>query len=624
MSAAADPTPSGDGADATEAPAPVVVGATRASVARRLLALASPVAHARHAEVYLAYAPVAGSDDATVERKELLPRSMSARVTVLDQHARRETAFEAVAQRHRAGLLLLEWPEPLNGDSTADERAEARRNAKATERLFLDPPSEAWLVRGSLGGRSIKSILVVPANGMPATETLRSARALAGSDASIVLLDVHGGQATEPSARLRARLDDALGTGRYEVRSVKARSRERAALDELDEHAYDVLFVEAPDDGVVPWLAAPEVPTDLVERVSIPTIVVNHPQSRFVVAFRRRWDRVYQWAESLDDEQRVRVYSDLRRSARADRDFLTLTVLATSIAALGLLLNSTAVIIGAMLVAPFMSPLIALGLAIVYGDRRFMRVGSVAILRGTIVAYPIGILLGLLVPQVALSDEILARTQPSGLDLLVAVFSGAAGAYAYARRDLSAALPGVAIAAALVPPLAASAIALGAGEYQEAAGAVLLYALNVTAISAAAALVFLWFGFRPEARFGRTRAFFGGFAGIILVIGVVLAAVIVLGGQDRGASLLERSVATVVDDWLAEGDTLDEVTLTENPEALSVRARIESSMPRTAEDAHALATLLSDELDRAVVVDLVVIPIARGAAVPPEEDAPAR
>ncbi|MGE3961963.1 MAG: DUF389 domain-containing protein [Dehalococcoidia bacterium] len=611
----------------TAAP-PVVVGATRPEEARRLLAIAGPVARARDAEIVLAYVPelTPGEEPPSpredADDRDLVPEGMPARVTIARYAVLPEAAFRTTVRRYDADLLILEWREPPeDGVGTAEQRAAQRRAATRVQRLFIDPPCEAWLVRGSLGGRPIRSVLVVPAGALPGAGTLRGAAALRGSGGDVTVLDVHSKEGEPPPPALAARLDETLGSDRHEVRTVRAKSRERATIDELGRHAYDLLLAETPADGVVPWLAAPAIPRELIERVDIPTVIVNRPQSRAVVTFRRWWDRVYQWTESLDDEQRVRVYSDLRRSARVDRDFLTLTVISTGIAALGLLLNSAAVIIGAMLVAPFMSPIIALGLAIVYGDPRFMRVGAAAILRGTLLAYPVGTVLGLVVPQVDLGGEVLARTEPSGLDLVVALLSGAAGAYAYARRDLSAALPGVAIAAALVPPLAASAIALGSGEYEAAAGAALLYAMNVTTIAAAAAVVFLWFGFRPESqRLGRMRAFFRGFALIVVLIIAVTAAVVVLGNRDREAARLEHGVAGVVEGWLPEGDALDAIEVGDGEDgAVAVRVRIESATLRATDDVAALAALLAAELGREVAVDLVVVPVVRGAAAPVEE-----
>ena len=113
-------------------------------------------------------------------------------------------------------------------------------------------------------------------------------------------------------------------------------------------------------------------------------------------------------------------------------------------------------------------------------------------------AIVVGMIAGLLLIGKPLTPELLARTQPTLLDLGIALFSGMAGAYALCRSDAAGALPGVAIAAALVPPLATVGITFTAGYYPESIGALLLYTTNFVAISSAAALVFVILGFRPS------------------------------------------------------------------------------------------------------------------------------
>ena len=130
-----------------------------------------------------------------------------------------------------------------------------------------------------------------------------------------------------------------------------------------------------------------------------------------------------------------------------------LIILASTIAYYGLLQSSAAVIIGAMLVAPLMSPMIAMAHAIVMGNLTMLRRAFLSTLAGVGVAIGIAALFTLLLPSIPPSREILSRTAPTLLDLCVALASGAAAAYALARKEVAAALPGVAIAAALVPPL---------------------------------------------------------------------------------------------------------------------------------------------------------------------------
>ena len=124
-----------------------------------------------------------------------------------------------------------------------------------------------------------------------------------------------------------------------------------------------------------------------------------------------------------------------------------------SIAALGLILNSVAVIIGAMLVAPLMSAIIGMGMAVVHGDFRFLLLTLRATLTGAGIAVLIGFIFGLINFSSETTAQILQRTDPSTLDLVVALISGVAAAYALCRKNVSNSLPGVAIAVALVPPL---------------------------------------------------------------------------------------------------------------------------------------------------------------------------
>ncbi|MEX2373681.1 MAG: DUF389 domain-containing protein, partial [Dehalococcoidia bacterium] len=543
-------------------------------------------------------------------------------VEVTHRWGRPDIEFEGLARQMDAALLILPWHDEPDPDAgTADERAALRSTARYARRLFLDPPCEAWLVLGGLAGRDVKSLLVVPSEREPSPRALEAARALLGEGARLDVLDVHERAGGEPSDGLRERLDDILGPGSYEVTTVASKSRERAMIEQVEKHPYDVLVMDVPVEGVVPGLLSPHLPEDLAERLDgQPLVVVNGPQRRAVVRVRRLLDRIYLWLGTLDARQRVDVYTDLRRQSRADREFLALTVLATAIAALGLLLDSAAVIIGAMLVAPFMAPTVALGLAVVYGDVRFIRLALVAMLKGTLVGFGVGLMVGVLLPPTGLSDELVARTDPSGLDLMVALLSGAAGAYAFGRRELSAALPGVAIAASLVPPLAASAITLGAGEWAQGLRALVLYLMNLVAIAGASAVIFLWFGFRPEVqRFGRVRSFLSGLVMIGALLSLVLAAVVVLGNQDRVAAQRERAVETVIEAWLPAATDLQDFAVTEVDGAIEVALTVASRQGLQERAAGDLALALAAELGRPVRVALEVHPVFGAAASPTPE-----
>jgi uncharacterized hydrophobic protein (TIGR00271 family) len=173
------------------------------------------------------------------------------------------------------------------------------------------------------------------------------------------------------------------------------------------------------------------------------------------------------------------------------------------------LTNSAAVIIGAMLVAPLMSPIIGIGLASLAGDARLFRDSSVALGRGAIMAILMAVLLAWsnrYLPFVTLQDlpaEVLSRTRPSPIDLTIALAGGLAAAFALVMPSISAALPGVAIATALMPPLCTVGIGVAMGRWDVAGGALLLFLTNAVTIAFAGMLVFFALGFAPRREAGR-------------------------------------------------------------------------------------------------------------------------
>ncbi|MDH5290548.1 MAG: TIGR00341 family protein, partial [Acidimicrobiia bacterium] len=182
------------------------------------------------------------------------------------------------------------------------------------------------------------------------------------------------------------------------------------------------------------------------------------------------------------------------------RSFAVLLTLSVMVAVMGLSADSAAVVIGAMLIAPLMGPVLAVAASLAMTLRRHTVVSLVKVVAATVWSVVLAYALSRALPGTALSAEALARTQPDVRDLLVALAAGAAGAYATVRRDVSAALPGVAVAVALVPPLATVGISLEAGKADLVAGAFLLYITNLAAIVFAGVMVFVATGFVPARR----------------------------------------------------------------------------------------------------------------------------
>lgn len=191
------------------------------------------------------------------------------------------------------------------------------------------------------------------------------------------------------------------------------------------------------------------------------------------------------------------LYHLLYENATTSPAFLTLMVLSTLLASVGLFANSAPVIIGAMILAPLMAPIISLSMALVRQDTSLLSSSIKTLLIGLCLSLGFASMASFIMPMETVTSEIAARLSPSLLDLAVAVLSGIAGAYAHARIEAAKSMAGVAIAVALVPPLAVTGIGLGWLDFYVAWGAFLLFLTNLAGIVLAAALTFLFLGFAP-------------------------------------------------------------------------------------------------------------------------------
>ncbi len=218
--------------------------------------------------------------------------------------------------------------------------------------------------------------------------------------------------------------------------------------------------------------------------------VFRHARPGKVGSLSSRLERLFAWTPALQTTDRIDLFDRLLAGASLSADFLVLMCLSAAIATLGLLQDSTAVVIGAMVVAPLMTPLIAAGLSLVQGNNQLFRRSLTTMAYGVLAALSISVVITLIVPRDTLTLEVMARGTPTLLDLGVALVSGAAAAYALARPNVAQALAGVAIAAALVPPLASVGIALSSGAFKVAQGASVLLLTNLVAIVIGAAVVF--------------------------------------------------------------------------------------------------------------------------------------
>jgi uncharacterized hydrophobic protein (TIGR00271 family) len=277
--------------------------------------------------------------------------------------------------------------------------------------------------------------------------------------------------------------------------------------------------------------------------------------------------------EELDEDLNLRS-GDAQAKQSA---FWTMLVLSAVIASAGVLGDSTATVIGAMIIAPLSTPIMGFALSIVMGRRtgslRFVVLGAVLVIA-------IGAVCSLVVPQniALLSDgQIASRTSPGLADLVAAIATGFAGAVALSRKDVAAVLPGVAIAISLVPPLAVVGVCLGQGSPGLALGALLLFVSNFLAMIAAGVLTYAALGYSAENTTRRARR------PLLLIVTVLIVVAIPLVGNTLATYTLDRYTAntrTAAVKWVAStpGAAVTKVQFN-SPSDVSIYVRHPGQLP---------------------------------------------
>lgn len=393
--------------------------------------------------------------------------------------------------------------------SARSDQAEEGRFARE---LFDTAPCPTLLLRlGNHEGRQCRSLLAPTRGGDQAHPAVSLAhRLVKGSDTearmcmtvAIVEPEVgDDGRALGDSLLQRAlqRSQVDREDKRVDCKVILSNRPIEALADEADRGAYDLILLGATNSAGLRRRLFGTVPDRLMNRkggLAVGVVRDALPTAKVLRSRLESWWRGK--LPPLDREQRVKVFERLQLGSSLSLDFLVLISLSTIIAAFGLAQSSPAVVIGAMLVAPLMTPLLGAGLGLVQGNLPMIRTCFLSILVGFLLAFAIGGAVGLLTSSGGMTSELLGRCRPGGLDLGVAFFSGMAASYCLVRPGLSSALAGVAIAAALVPPIATSGIVLSRtdGGWDHSAAAALLFGTNVVAIILGAALTFFAIGIR--------------------------------------------------------------------------------------------------------------------------------
>jgi uncharacterized hydrophobic protein (TIGR00271 family) len=265
-------------------------------------------------------------------------------------------------------------------------------------------------------------------------------------------------------------------------------------------------------------------------------------------------------AVTVEEIARVRdvlLFEEPERTRKTTR-FFALLILAAAIATFGLLADSVATVIGAMIVAPLMLPIMGVAFGVGLGDSKIILNSLVVSILGIATAILLGFVLTWGIRDliyVESNTQIMTRTAPRLVDLCAALATGLAGAFAMGRRDVSDTLPGVAIAISLVPPLANVGILFAVGRPDLAAGSLLLFVTNYLAILLTGAFMFSLMGYPAAYHTGHSRR---AKLTAIGVAAVLLALIIIpLAGTTYGVvqdSFVEQRAATATREWLTGSD----------------------------------------------------------------------
>ena len=289
-------------------------------------------------------------------------------------------------------------------------------------------------------------------------------------------------------------------------------------------------------------------------------------------------------------------------------NFFVLLLLATIIATFGVITDSTATVIGAMIVAPLMGPIMATAAAVVMGSAQRAAQSLALVVAGVISVIVFATGLAWIVPDVAISfsenSQLTSRIAPGLMALLTALASGAAGAFIMAREEIADSMGGVAIAISLVPPLCVVGIALRVGEWEPAAGAFMLFLTNFLAILLAGGITFWLGGLGRLASTGQhIRLRRNAFVLIVLATLLVAVPLSITTYEVVTDALEDRAALEDVDAWLA-ATTYEIVAVDVYDQNVSTTIDGYGDMPRLSE----LAKELAASLKRPVIVKLRVLP----------------
>lgn len=328
------------------------------------------------------------------------------------------------------------------------------------------------------------------------------------------------------------------------------------------------------------------------------------------------WKRFFSDSK-LNRPQKNEVIRHMLDAAFPDLDYYLLVVLACALASLGLALDSSATIIGAMLVSPLMAPILGVSMGSVTGNSILFKRSLFTIGAGILLVLALSFSLAHLLLRLpfgffeSVPREILVRVAPTPLDLMIALVGGVIGAYAWANEHISSALPGVAISIALMPPLCTTGISLALGNQAHATGAMLLFLTNLVAIIFAGLVTFALMGFNfRHSHDGdgklSSRIVLSALLVILIAIPLTLLSLDTIAINEFQSKVTQNLIKDVRNYTKVE---LLDLQITTEGALKKINATIRTESTLTEEEFRMIQAKLQEQLQQPIVLELTTVPM---------------
>lgn len=305
------------------------------------------------------------------------------------------------------------------------------------------------------------------------------------------------------------------------------------------------------------------------------------------------------------EDERKEVHKQLTHGSGSEFDFFFMLSLATVVAAFGLITNSTATVIGAMLLSPLMSKILSVSYSMLKDDYNSLIKSFRIVLLGVLFAVISSILLGLLYPFPEPNNEILLRIKPTLFDIAIALAAGTAAAYSLIRKDLSSSLAGVAISVSLLPPLAVAGIGASLHRLDIAFGALLLFLANAIAINFASIITF-WFSGIETFYLSTSMSFIRQLKisiALLLIIALPLAYIMLTTiDEARIEKIANEKLISALE--LKPGSSLVSTVLVHKGDVLDIHATAKSPEPITQKEVDSIRSVISKATGKKVSIVL--------------------